>query len=286
MIEGLGRYGLALHVTDDLEAHAVAAEELGYSAIWVAGGQLTSLEPLLRILRATTRVAVVPGIIPLDLHGPSEIGALHAEAERIAPGRLVVGIGGPQRLRTGALAAVARAVDELDAAGAAPKDRRLLAALGPRKLDLARDRFGGAVTLLVDPGYTRWTRDRLGEAPTLAVQQMVVLDEDPAAARAAARGPLGFLSTVGGYAAAFSRMGFDDREIRDLDDRLVDAVVAWGGADAVVARLREQEAAGADHVVVSPLPAPGGPGALEIAERLAPGDVRGLSRPARSARRA
>ncbi|OZM79386.1 TIGR03620 family F420-dependent LLM class oxidoreductase [Pseudonocardia sp. MH-G8] len=265
-----GRYGLALDVTDDLEAQAAAAEELGYSAIWVAGGQLASLEPLPRILRATTRIAVAPGIIPLDLHGPPEIAALYAEAERIAPGRLVVGIGGPQRLRTGALAAVEHALDELDAVAAAPRARRLLAALGPRKLDLARDRFGGAITLLVDPGYTRWARERLGEAPTLAVQQMVVLDEDPGAARAAARGPLGFLSTVGGYAAAFRRMGFDDREIRDLDDRLVDTVVAWGGADAVAARMRAQEAAGADHVVVSPVPTADGPGAFEIVERLAP----------------
>ncbi|MHA6630746.1 TIGR03620 family F420-dependent LLM class oxidoreductase [Pseudonocardia sichuanensis] len=270
MIEGLGRYGLALTVTDSLEAQAAAAEELGYSAVWVAGGQLESLDPLLRILRATTRIAVIPGIIPLDLHGPADIAALYAEAERIAPGRLVVGIGAPQRLRTGALAAVEHALDELDAGVAAPRARRLLAALGPRKLDLARDRFGGAVTLLVDPEYTRWARERLGATPTLAVQQMVVLDEDADAARTAARGPLGFLSTVGGYAAAFSRMGFDDRQIRDLDDRLVDAVVAWGGVDAVTARMQAQVAAGADHVVVSPLPTADGPGEFEVIERLAP----------------
>jgi probable F420-dependent oxidoreductase len=270
MIEGLGRHGVALDVTDELDAQAAAAEELGYSALWVAGGQLRSLDPLLRLLRATSRVAVVPGIIPLDVHGPAEIAALYAEAERIAPGRLVVGIGGPQQLRIGALAAVEDALDELDTGGAAPRSRRLLAALGPRKLDLARDRFGGAITLLVEPRYTTWTRERLGEAPTLAVHQMVVLDEDPGAARTTARGPLGFLSTVGGYAAAFSRMGFDEREIRELDDRLVDAVVAWGGVDTVAARVRAQHAAGADHVVVSPVLAAGGPSAAEVVERLAP----------------
>jgi alkanesulfonate monooxygenase SsuD/methylene tetrahydromethanopterin reductase-like flavin-dependent oxidoreductase (luciferase family) len=134
MIEGLGRYGVSLSVTDDLETKAVAVEELGYSAIWVAGGQLATLDPLLRILRATTRVAVVPGIIPLDVHGPGEIAKLYAEAEGIAPGRLVVGIGGPQRLQTGAVAAVERAMDELDAGTALPRERSLLAALGPRKL--------------------------------------------------------------------------------------------------------------------------------------------------------
>jgi probable F420-dependent oxidoreductase len=261
MIDGLGRFGVALSVTDDLEAHAAAAEQLGYSAIWVAGGQLATLDPLLRILRATTRIAVVPGIIPLDLHGPAAIAELYAEAEGIAPGRLVVGIGN----QAGGIAALRSALDELDAV--VPPERRLLAALGPRKLDLARERFGGAVTLLVNPGYTAWARERLGAASTLVVDQMVVLDEDPAAARSAAREPLGFLSTVPGYAAAFSRMGFSDTDISELSDGLVDAAFAWGGLDRVVARLREQEAAGADHVVIGPL---GGPSELETAERLAP----------------
>jgi alkanesulfonate monooxygenase SsuD/methylene tetrahydromethanopterin reductase-like flavin-dependent oxidoreductase (luciferase family) len=107
---------------------------------------------------------------------------------------------------------------------------------------------------------------------------MVVLDDDPQSARAAAREPLGFLSTVGGYAAAFLRMGFDDRHIRELSDQLVDAVFAWGDVDAVVARLREQTAAGADHVVMAPVETAGGLGELEIAERLAP-SLRGQRRP-------
>jgi probable F420-dependent oxidoreductase len=261
MIDGLGRHGAALNVTDELEEHARAVERWGYSAIWVAGGQLGTLDPLLRILRATSRVAVVPGIIPLDVHGPEAIAALYAEAERIAPGRLVVGLGG----QAGGIAALERAVDELDPA--LPRERRLLAALGPRKLDLARDRFGGAVTLLVNPDYTAWARERLGADVTLVADQMVVLDEDPQAARAAAREPLGFLSTVPGYAAAFSRMGFGETEIREMSDGLVDAAFAWGGADRVAARVREQEAAGADHVVIGAL---GGPGEPETLERLAP----------------
>jgi probable F420-dependent oxidoreductase len=270
VIEGLGRYGISLSVTDDLEAKAVAAEELGYSAIWVAGGQLATFDPLLRILRATTRVAVVPGIISLDVHGPEKISELYEEAEGIAPGRLVVGVGGPQRMRVGAIAAVERAVDELDAGAGVPRDRRLLAALGPRKLDLARDRFGGAVTLLVSPAYTAWTRTRIGTGSTLVVDQMVALDEDPQSARAAAREPLGFLSAVGGYASAFSRMGFDDHDIQTLSDGLVDAVFAWGDDDAVVARLRAQAAAGADHLVIGPVPGGSGMDELAVAERLAP----------------
>jgi alkanesulfonate monooxygenase SsuD/methylene tetrahydromethanopterin reductase-like flavin-dependent oxidoreductase (luciferase family) len=95
---------------------------------------------------------------------------------------------------------------------------------------------------------------------------MVVLDDDPATARAAAREPLRFLATVPGYAAAFRRMGFTDTDIGELSDGLVDAAFAWGDVDRVVARLREQETAGADHVVIGAL---GGPGELATAERLA-----------------
>ncbi|WP_232667676.1 TIGR03620 family F420-dependent LLM class oxidoreductase [Pseudonocardia sp. TRM90224] len=268
-IEALGRYGVALTVDDELEASAAAVERQGYSAIWVAGGQLESLEPLLRILRATTRVAVVPGIIPLDVHDPVAIAELYAEAERIAPGRLVVGLGGPQRVLVGGLAALEKAVDELDAAGVAPRERRLLAAMGPRKLDLAGDRFGGAVTLLVNPEFTAWARKRLGDGPTLVADQMVTVVADPQAARSAAREILGFLSQVRGYAAAFSRMGFSDAEIAEVSDGLVDAAVAWGGIDQVVARLREQVAAGADHVVVAPLGVEGGPSEVETTGLLA-----------------
>ena len=268
MIDGLGRYGVSLSVADDLSAKARAAEESGFSAIWVAGGQLATLDPLLQILRATTRVAVVPGIIPLDVYGPEAIAALYAEAEGIAPGRLMVGLGGPQRLQVGAVAAMERAVDELDAA-AVPRERRLLAALGPRKLDLARARFGGAITLLVSPGYTAWARDRVGSGFTLVVDQMVILADDPQQARAAARKPLAFLSTVSGYASAFRRMGFDDHDINELSDSLVDAVFAWGGIDPVVARLGEQAAAGADHIVIAPVSAAGGLDELETAQRLA-----------------
>ncbi|MGH3585540.1 MAG: LLM class F420-dependent oxidoreductase, partial [Pseudonocardia sp.] len=150
-----------------------------------------------------------------------------------------------------------------------PRERRLLAALGPRKLELARDRFGGAVTLLADADSTRWTRERLGPTATLAVDQLLVLDEDPQAARAAARGVVGFLAQVGGYAAAFARMGFDEAAIREVSDELIDATVVWGDEDRVLDRIRHQEAAGADHVVLGPLPTPGAPDGLAVVERLA-----------------
>ncbi|HET6663207.1 MAG TPA: LLM class flavin-dependent oxidoreductase, partial [Acidimicrobiales bacterium] len=132
-----------------------------------------------------------------------------------------------------------------------------MAALGPRMLDLARDRAAGAFPVLVTPDYTARARARLGADTTLAIEQLVVLDTDPQRARQLARRPLGFLGRLPGYQASFRRMGFADDEIEQVGDRLVDALVAWGDADAVAARAAEHRDAGADHVAISVVTDPG-----------------------------
>jgi probable F420-dependent oxidoreductase len=145
-------------------------------------------------------------------------------------------------------------LDRLDQLGSVPATARLLAALGPRMLDLARQRTAGALPYLVTPEYTAEARARLGDDTTLAIQQSVVLETDPKRARDLARGPLGFLSAVPAYQANFRRMGFSAEEITQLADRLVDAVVAWGDLDAVASRIAAHQRAGADHVAVGVIP--------------------------------
>src|SRR5690606_3254999 len=144
-------------------------EKLGYSTIWVAGGQLGSLDPLVRLVEATSTIQVAPSIIPLDVHGPEPVARLYAALEDSDPGRVLVGLGGPQQRGRG-LARMGEFVDALEAAAVpVPTERRILAARGPRKLDLARDRFGGAVTLLVTPEHTASSRERLGADTALVV---------------------------------------------------------------------------------------------------------------------
>jgi probable F420-dependent oxidoreductase len=134
-----------------------------------------------------------------------------------------------------------------------PASRRILAALGPRKVELARDRAAGAVLLLVTPDYARAARRILGPDKALVISQMVVLQTDAASAREAARGPLRFLSNVAGYRASFTRMGFTDNDIASLSNELVDQLVAWGTIDTVTARINEYLQVGADQVVLSVL---------------------------------
>jgi probable F420-dependent oxidoreductase len=266
----LGPIGINLDVSPDDRYldEAAELETLGYSTIWLAGGQLDRLDRVRSVMRATRTVPVATGIIAPDVYAAPAVVALYTEVEDADPGRFVVGLGGRQGPRS--LAALDRYLDELDAAQPpVPAARRLLAALGPRKLDIARDRNAGAVTLLVTPESTVEARHRLGHQAVLVVHQMVVLDGDADRARQTARGPLRFLSGVPGYRASFVRMGFAEADIDTLSDGLVDRLVAWGDEDALVARVAQQQAAGADQVSISVIHEGDQPGPAEVGRRLA-----------------
>jgi probable F420-dependent oxidoreductase len=265
-----GSIGITLDIAPD-DAHlddAVALEHLGYSTIWLAGGQLDSLDRIATIVRATTTIAVGSAIIPPDVYSADDVAKLYADLQATDPDRFVAGLGGSQQPHS--LPALEEYLDRLDRADPpVPVERRVLAALGPRKLELAGRRFAGAIILLVTPDYTKSARAILGEASTLVVDQLVVLDTDAARARETARAPLRFLSTVGGYIANFTRMGFSDADVAGLSDHLVDELVAWGDADAIAARVNAQFEAGADQVVLGVLADGDQPGSVEVGRRLA-----------------
>jgi probable F420-dependent oxidoreductase len=267
----LGPIGVAVNVKPD-DAHLAEAkqlEELGYKTIWLPGGQLDRLDRIRELVRATATARIAPAIISPDVYEADDVARFHAEMQADAPGRFVVGFGGSQQPRS--LDGLNRYLDRLDQANPpVPAGRRLLAALGPRKLEIARTRCAGAVTLLVTPSYTGQARAVLGADSTLVVDQFVVLDTNASRARETGRRHVRFLAGVGGYRANFARMGFDYDDVADLSDRLVDALIAWGDADAITARIDEHRAAGADHVVVSVISDGDQPGLLDVAERLFP----------------
>lgn len=250
----LGPIGITVQVSTD-GSHldeAAALEGLGYSAIWLNGGQIDNLSRITEVVRATTAVPVVPGIIPVDVYSPGEVIQLYADLQASTPDRFIAGLGGPQVPRP--LQPLNGYLDQLDRGEPpVPASRRILAALGPRKLELARDRAAGAVLLLVTPDYTRTARRILGEQATLVVSQLIVLDVDAARAREVARVPLRFLSAVPGYRASFSRMGFSAGDSAGLSDELVDRLVAWGSVDVISDRVNDLLRAGADQVVLNVL---------------------------------
>jgi probable F420-dependent oxidoreductase len=196
-------------------------------------------------LYALRRARVSTGIISVDRFDHEALNALYADVEATHPGRFIVGLGGahgPNPLQT--------LTEYLDALDAVPQDALVMAALGPRMLELARDRAAGAFPVLVTPEYTARARSVLGDDTALAIDQFVVLETDAGQARRIARGPVGQLASFPPYTANLHRMGFTHDEITQLSDRLIDGVVAWGDVDAITARVSEHDEAGADHVAL------------------------------------
>jgi probable F420-dependent oxidoreductase len=262
----LGSIGVVVGRPGDGDVFVAAATELaelGYATIWLAGPQLQHLDQIGHVVAATRNVRVASGILSVDRFDPAAVVAAHAELDAEYPGRFIVGLGGaygPEPLRT-----LTGYLDALDTVSpTVPAAARILAALGPRMLQLARDRAAGAYPLLVTPDYTAQARSVLGPDAALVVGQFVIIEPDPEQARALARGLLGSMTARGGgYAANLHRMGFAEDEIAQLSDRLVDAVVAWGDLDAVAPRVAAHLRAGADQVALSVVSADP-PGALPL----------------------
>jgi probable F420-dependent oxidoreductase len=244
----VGPIGLASSYpyTDDA---AVVAEEaqrveaLGFSTLWRSG----NLAMLDTAIRFTKRIRVATGIIPVDSVPAADVIATYRSVQRDNPGRFVVGLGGAHGAQP--LTTLNTYLDALDDAGVAA-DSRVLAALGPNMLALARDRASGAYPFLVTPSYVTDARAALGAGKTLAVLVMVLPTTDREAAREAAATPLDFLTKVGGYRRNLLRQGFSESDIDGVSDRLLDGITAWGDLDSIAARVAEYRAAGADQVVV------------------------------------
>jgi probable F420-dependent oxidoreductase len=239
---------------------AAELESLGYTAAWVpdVGGDLfTALDNL---LGATSTMTIASGILNVWYHTPAEVATWWDGLTADRRGRVLLGVGishGPligERWRR-PLAVMDDYLDGLDAAGI-PQHQRCLAALGPKMLELARERSAGAHPYLVTPEHTEFARSILGEAG-LFVEQGVVFRNRADEAREIARNALDGYVGLPNYANNWKRFGFTDDEIASKTDRFVDALVAWGDLEAINERVEQHYKAGADHVCIQVLDEPG-----------------------------
>jgi probable F420-dependent oxidoreductase len=268
--ERLGRIGVWVsgYATGGLSGAGDLArrvEKLGFNALWVGGGNpdTKALEERSAMLAATDHLVVATGIVNIWAWDPAE---LHAEVVAIDtdyPGRFLLGLGvshQPLVQRLGRdysrpLATMRTFLDGLDrAAGDSGAPPRVLAALGQKMLELARDRTDGAHPYLATPDHTATARHVLGPDRLLAPEQAVVVSRDPGEARATAREYLASYLALPNYLANLVRLGFasDDFEAGG-SDRLVDALVPSGDAPTVAKRVQEHFDAGADHVCIQAL---------------------------------
>lgn len=248
---------------------ALSIERAGFGSVWVPGvNTADALEALEPLLAATGRLVVASGIASVWTWSPR---ALAAGAERLAgqyPGRFVLGLGvshAPLVEASGQaykqpLAKMREFLDGLPPVSAPI----VLAALGPKMLELSRDRALGAHPYFSPPEHTAFARSVLGAAPLLVPEQAVTLEPD-GAGRGAGRAYAKYYLQLPNYTANLKRFGFGDEDLADGgSDRLIAAIVP-SGPGAVLARVREHLDAGADHVVLQPVAEDGGfaPGQLD-----------------------
>jgi probable F420-dependent oxidoreductase len=243
-------------------------EQLGYGALWIpeARGR-NSLVHSSWLLCQTETLVVATGIANVFARdAQAAAGARHALDEQ-SGGRFLLGLGvshAPlvERLRGHSyrqpLAYMREYLQKMEQAvydAPMPEKRGelVLAALGPKMLELSRDAADGAHPYNVTPEHTAEARRILGPGKRLYVEQKVMLETDPGRARAAAREVLRMYTGLPNYRNNWLRLGFSEAEIDGSADRFLDAMVAWGDEDAIAARIRAHWEAGADHVCLQPV---------------------------------
>jgi probable F420-dependent oxidoreductase len=254
----LGRFGsFGRGVTPD---QAKEIEALGYGAVWVGGSPPAELDWVEPILEKTTTLQVATGIVNIWTADAGPVAESFHRIDKAYPGRFLLGIGvghpeANQEFRK-PLDALTEYLDKLDEYGV-PKNRRVVAALGPKVLKLSADRAAGPHPYLTTPEHTAEARKLLGPDAFIAPEHKVVLTTDADKARAVGRKALEIYLNLTNYLNSWKRLGFSDEDVaKPGSDRLVDAVVAYGTVDAIAARLKEHLTAGADHVPVQVLTSP------------------------------
>jgi probable F420-dependent oxidoreductase len=296
---GLGRVGVwtdpdALGI-QDLLAFASKVERLGYGTLWVP--DVVGREPfVLAGLLAAATSSIHLGTSVVNIWGRDSQATKMAAftLQEATAGRFALGLGVShqhlaEKLRGHAydrpltrmreyLEAYRSAIYKGPMPAGLPEPLVILAALRERMLALAATAADGAFPYLVTTERLAWIRrvlDAAAEAtararPTLAVSLPVVLETDPAAARSAARHYLLPYLRTPNYQAAWAEQGFEAADWeRPGSDRLVDAMVAWGDADALRDRVGESFSAGADHVALVPVTPNGDTVDLPVLEALA-----------------
>ena len=266
-LAGVGVWSSQLRYGDAGEAAEAAAEleELGYTALWIpdVGGPV--LDSVGQLLGATKSVVIATGILNLWMHEPADVAAAYAELTAKHGERFLLGIGVSHAplidskepgLYKKPLAATRAYLDAIDATeNPVPVANRVLAALGPKMLELAATRSRGAHPYLVTPDHTRYAREQLGEGPLLLPEQTVLLTEDRDEARSLGTDWLRSYLALPNYANNLLRSGFTQEDVTTVSDRLFDAIIAWGDEETVLRRVNEHLSAGADHVCVQVLTA-------------------------------
>jgi probable F420-dependent oxidoreductase len=263
---GLWSFALQRLAAREEQAAARSYEELGYPAIWMPES-LGSKEVMAHaslLLHATSRVPIATGIANIHARDPMAMANGARALGEAFPDRFVLGIGvshAPSVATRGGdygspLDRMRAYLDAMESAQYAapepdPPVPLILAALGPKMLELAAERADGAHPYFVPVEHTPIARQHLGPEACLATEVTAVLTTDRSAGLATARAFARNYLALPNYANNLRRLGWGDDDVaNDGTDRMIDAVVVVGDVDAIVARVQAHLDAGADHVCV------------------------------------
>lgn len=244
-------------------------ESLGYSALWIP--ETVGRHPFVHagwLLSHTKKLILATGIASIYHREPGVTMAGQRTLAEQSGNRFLLGLGvshkpmveGVRGLKYGKPVAAMRdylaKMDTSPYSSIAPSEAapRVIAALGPKMLELARDTCDGAHPYFSSPDHTAMAREILGPDKWLCVEQKVILEKDPAKARALARPAAQMYLGLPNYRNNWLRMGMTEADLANGgSDRFVDATFAWGDAKAIKGRIKEHFDAGASHVCIQPV---------------------------------
>ena len=243
-------------------------EDLGYSVLWVTEGLgRESFSLTTHLLDQTQRLIVGSGIAVAFSREPIAAANAGRALNELYPDRFILGLGvsnavansrrgvryeAPASFMREYLARMRAAPYTAPAPAADPPV--LLGSLLPRMIELAATETAGVLTYFTPPEKTAQVRAAIGPDKWLCAEQAVLLEPDPDRARATAREYMKFYLAIPHYPKMLAPLGFGDADFANGgSDRLVDAVVAWGTAEALRVRIAAHYTAGATHVCVLPL---------------------------------
>lgn len=251
---------------------AAEVEALGYGSLFLPEvGLKDALVEAGAFLTATQHLVVGTGIANIHARTAGTMEGAGRTLTALHPGRFVLGLGvshGPlvKNMLGGTYQKpLATMRDYLDRMAALPpavepgagRPTRLLAALGPKMIELSGTHADGAHPYLVGPEHTALTRELLGPDKWVVSEQAVVVDDgnvdsDEQLRRAHAH--LEIYSGLPNYRNSWIRQGFDESDlVRGGSDRLARGMVGMGAVEQAAASVRAHLDAGADHVVVQVL---------------------------------
>ena len=271
----IGVWTGALDQVPSAQAAELAAEieELGYGAIWIP--EAVGRDPFVMatlLLAGTSSLPVATGIANIYARDPMTMANAQRTVAEAFEDRFLLGLGvSHQHLVEGLrkhdysrpLSHMRQYLERMHetiffAHGPQELPEMVLAALGPRMLQLSATATAGAHPYFVPPEHTAFARETMGPAAALYPEQMVILDTDAQVARELARQNMAIYLGLPNYTNNLLRLGFEQADIDGglgggPSDRLVDAIVVWGTPEQITARVQQHLDAGADHVGVQVL---------------------------------